>query len=187
MTALEIELLSLIKDRAFKRGTFQLASGDTSDYYIDGKMIEVHPRAAWLIGEIIYEQTEYLSFTAIGGLAVGAVPLVTAAVISCYNHNRFQMEGFWVANQAKTHGTCKTIEGNLKPQSQVVIVEDVITRGTSTMKAVQAVRDLGCNVVRVLALVDRLQGAGKLLADNGLTYKSVFTVRDLGVEVHATP
>src|ERR1700741_3310502 len=95
MTVAETQLLQLLKDRSFKRGTFRLSSGGVSDYYIDGKMSEVFSEAAYLIGEIVYERTNELEIDAIGGLEVGAVPLTTAAVISYHLHGR-KMEGFWV-------------------------------------------------------------------------------------------
>src|SRR5258708_1693375 len=88
MSDTERQLLKLIQERAFRLGTFRLASGDTSNYYIDGKMIEVFSESAHLIGEVLYEQTQALSLDAIGGLEVGAVPLTTAAVISYHLHGR---------------------------------------------------------------------------------------------------
>src|SRR3954470_24011379 len=95
MTEAEERLLELLKERSFRLGTFKLASGDTSSYYIDGRMTEVFSRGAHLIGEVIYERTKDLGIDAIGGLAVGAVPLTTAAVISYHLHGQ-EMEGFWV-------------------------------------------------------------------------------------------
>jgi orotate phosphoribosyltransferase len=185
MSEAEKQLLQLLKDRSFKLGTFRLASGDTSTYYIDGKMTEVFSRGASLIGEILYERTKELAFDAIGGLEVGAVPLTTAAVISYHQHGR-EMEGFWVRDAVKGHGTQKIIEGNLRERSRVVIVEDVVTRGTSVVKAVKEVRAIGCEVVMVLTLVDRLCGAEQLFREHGVTeYQPVFTIRDLGVEVDA--
>src|SRR5215208_4178006 len=121
MLEIERKLLAVIENRAFKRGSFRLASGDTSTYYIDGKMIEVFSESAYLIGEVLYERTKDLRFDAIGGLEVGAVPLTTAAVISYHRHER-SMEGFWVRDAVKTHGTQKIIEGGLKPGSRVVIL-----------------------------------------------------------------
>jgi orotate phosphoribosyltransferase len=183
MSDTEAQLLQLIHERAFKRGTFKLASGGTSDYYIDGKMVQVFSRAARLIGEVIYEHTRNLDIDAIGGLEVGAVPLTAAAVISYELHGR-EMEGFWVRDEVKKHGTQKLIEGRLRPNSRVVIVDDVITKGGSALKAIRAVRDLGCEVVLVLAIVDRLQGAEQLFRDEGVSnYQAVFNVRDLGVNV----
>lgn len=183
MTASETQLLQLLKDRSFKRGMFRLASGGTSDYYIDGKMTAVFSDAVPLIGEILYERTERFGIDAIGGLEVGAVPLTTAAVFSYSLHGK-KMEGFWVRDEVKDHGTKKVIEGNLLGGARVVIVDDVFTKGTSAAKAVQAVQRIGCEVVAVLALVDRLQGAKELFESLGVVnYQPVFTIRDFGVNV----
>ena len=182
MSELENQLLQLLRERSFKLGTFRLASGDVSNYYIDGKMTEVYSRGAYLIGEILYERTRDLNVQALGGLEVGAIPLTTAAVISYHHHGR-AMEGFWVRDKVKDHGTQKLIEGKLQEGDRVALVEDVITRGTSTLKAVKAVRERGCEIVLVVAVVDRLCGAGELLRENGITdYRPIFTIRDLGVQ-----
>jgi|ERR1051325_8655317 orotate phosphoribosyltransferase len=180
MTANESKLLAILKERSFKRGTFQLASGGTSDYYIDGRTSAVFSEAAWLIGECFYEKTKDLGIDAIGGLQVGAVPLTTATVIS-YHHHGKKMEGFWVRDEEKSHGTKKLIEGNLPKGSRVVIVDDVFTKGSSALKAARATRNHECEVVMVLALVDRLQGAEELFRNEGLSFQSVFTIRDFGV------
>jgi orotate phosphoribosyltransferase len=182
MTAIEEQLLQLLKDRSFQRGTFRLSSGATSDYYIDGKMSEAFSESAYLIGEALYERSKDLLFDAIGGLEIGAVPLTTAAVISYHLHGR-KMEGFWVRDRAKGHGTRKVVEGNVRPGSRVVILDDVITTGGSSGKAIKEVREMGCEVVSVLALVDRLQGAAQFFKDQGIAnYQPIFTLRDFGVE-----
>ncbi len=179
MTDAELQLLRLLRERSFRQGTFKLASGDTSDYYVDGKMTEVFSTGAYLIGEIFWERTRERGIDAIGGLEVGAVPLTTATVISYHLHGR-PMEGFWVRDKVKGHGTQKVIEGGLKPGMRVAIVEDVVTRGNSVIKAVQEVRALGCEVVLVLVVVDRLSGAEQLFKENAVpAYEAVFTVRDL--------
>jgi orotate phosphoribosyltransferase len=183
MSDAERQLLQIIEQRAFKRGTFRLASGAESNYYIDGKMIEVYSRAAHLIGEAIYERTRHLEIDAIGGLEAGAIPLTTAAVISYHRHDR-EMEGFWVRAAQKSHGTKKRVEGRLEPGGRVVILDDVITKGGSALEAVKAVQEMGCTVVLVLALVDRLQGGAELFQAHGITrFESIFTIRDLGIEV----
>ncbi len=181
MSEIESRLLQLLKDRSFTRGRFRLASGGVSDYFIDGKMTEVYSEAVPLIGEALYERTKGLNIEAIGGLEVGAVPLTTAAVFSYALHGR-KMEGFWVRAKPKDHGTQKLIEGNLKPGSRVVVVDDVFTKGNSAAKAVEEVRRVGCEVVAVLALVDRLQGAADLFRELGVVnYQPIFTIRDFGV------
>ena len=183
MSDAERQLLALLQERSFRRGEFRLASGDTSTYYIDGRTTAVHSRGAHLIGEVLYERTKDLNIDAIGGLEVGAVPLTTAAVIAYDRHGQ-AMEGFWVRNKEKGHGTKKLIEGSgVRAGARIVVVDDVFTRGESAAKAVQAVREEGAEVVRVLALVDRLRGAAELFRSMGVTdYQAVFTIRDFGVE-----
>jgi len=183
----EQRLLELLKERSFRRAApgelFTLASGERSEYFIDGKMTAVSSEGAELIGEVLYEWTKDLGIDAIGGLQVGAVPLVTAAVISYQRHGQ-PIEGFWVREEVKSHGTKKQIEGAVKRGMRVVIVDDVFTRGGSALKAAQAARDFGCEVVLVLALVDRLHGAQKLFRDHGIeNYQCVFTIRQFGIDV----
>jgi orotate phosphoribosyltransferase len=184
VTDSEARLLQILKERSFRRGTFKLASGGTSDYYIDGRMTVVFSGAVPLIGEVLYERTRDLGITAIGGPEVGAVPLTTAAVFAYSLHGRL-LEGFWVRNEVKKHGTQKLIEGNLTRGDRVAIVDDVFTKGNSAARAVEVVREMGCSVAAVIALVDRLQGAAGLFRDLGVdNYQTVFTIQDFGVEVH---
>lgn len=182
MSEAEVRLLELLKERSFRRGAFRLASGAVSDHYIDGRMSAVYSEGAFLIGEALYERTRELAIQAIGGLEVGAVPLTTAAVMSYHLHGR-TMDGFWVRDKVKTHGTQKLIEGNLAPGARVGIVDDVFTTGSSAAKAIEEVRKLGCEVAVVLALVDRLQGAQELFRNLGITnYQPLFTIRDFGAQ-----
>ena len=182
MTPNESQLLEILRERSFKQGEFTLASGEVSDHYIDGKMSLVFSASAKLIGEILYERTVELGIDAIGGLEVGAVPMSTAAVIAYDEHGQ-EMEGFWVRDKVKGHGTKKRIEGGLRPGMKVAIIDDVFTKGGSAMKAVQAVREIGCEVVLVLGLVDRLAGARQLFEREGLNFQVVFDITEFGVEV----
>jgi orotate phosphoribosyltransferase len=182
MSEAESRLLQLLKDRSLTRGQFRLASGDTSTYYIDGRTTAVYSEGAYLIGEVLYEHTQDLLLDAIGGLAAGAIPLTTAAVISYHLHG-WKIDGFWVRDQVKGHGTQKVIEVMLTPGARVVVVDDVITRGSSVLKAVEEVRRIGCEVVRVVTLVDRGAGAAALFEEKGIQdYRPIFTIGDLGVE-----
>jgi orotate phosphoribosyltransferase len=186
MSDAEQQLLELLKKRSFRRAEpgqlFTLASGEKSDYFIDGKMTAVSSEGAELIGEVLYQWTKDAAIDAIGGLQVGAVPLTTAAVISYNRHGR-PIEGFWVREHTKSHGTQKQIEGGLRKGMRVAVIDDVFTRGGSTLKAIEAVREFGCEVVLVLALVDRLRGAEELFRRNGITdYRTVFTIRDFGID-----
>ena len=181
MTEAEKQLLNYLKERSLRFGDFTLASGQKSSYFIDGKMVQGYSRSARAIGEVIYERTKDLAIDAIGGLALGAVPLTAAAVIAYDLHGR-EMEGFWVRDKKKDHGTEKQVEGGLRPGARVAIVEDVVTTGGSSLKAIEAVRAAGGEVVLVLGLVDRVAGAAEAFRQHGVTeYQAVFTIRDLGV------
>ncbi|MFL5242142.1 MAG: orotate phosphoribosyltransferase [Gemmataceae bacterium] len=180
MSEAEERLLEILKRRSFKgEGPYKLASGGTSDYYIDGKMTEVFSAGAFLIGEVLYERTKDLGIQAIGGLEAGAIPLTTAAVIA-YHLKGKPMEGFWVRSKVKDHGTQRHVEGNLEEGSRVVIVDDVVTRGSSAAHAIEEVKKKGCKVVQIISLVDRNAGARELFARCGITeYHPIFTVGDL--------
>jgi orotate phosphoribosyltransferase len=180
MTDAETQLLELLKERSFKEGTFTLASGAVSNYYIDGRTSEVFSKGTFLIGQVLYERTKDLEFDALGGMEVGAVPL-TAAVAMHYHINGRTMEGFWVRDKQKTHGMQKQVEGGVKRGDRVIVVDDVITSGQSSIKAMEAVKEMGCKVVLVLALVDRLQGAETAFRKAGVEFRSVFTIRDFGI------
>jgi orotate phosphoribosyltransferase len=183
MTDTDRKLLALLKERSFKTGTFKLASGAESNYYIDGRTSAVNSHGAFLIGQALFEKLKDERIDAIGGLEVGAVPLTAAAVIHFHLNGR-SMEGFWVRDKAKAHGMKKQIEGaELRPGSRVVILDDVLTTGGSAIKAVEAVREAGCEVVKVVCLVDRLQGARELFAQHGIPFDPLLTIEDFGITV----
>jgi orotate phosphoribosyltransferase len=191
MTEAEQQLLELLKQRSFKEGTFKLASGAESTYYIDGKMSEVFSKGAYLIGKVLYERTKDLEFDAFGGLEVGAVPLTAAAAVH-YHLNGRALEGFWVRDRQKSHGTRKLVEGGLKPGDRVVIVDDVITAGTAIRESVEIIRAAGAEPVGVALALDRQergQGAQSAVqevsAQFGLRCVSILTLADL-IETFAT-
>lgn len=177
MHAAEEKLFALLRDRCYREGNFTLSSGEKSEYYFDGKMLQLSSHGASLIGEVLYHRTKDLDIAGIGGLEIGAVPLTTAAVYHYHTQGR-SMEGFFVRNKAKEHGTKKIIEGHLSPGSRVAIVDDVITQGTSVLKAVEAVRRAECTPVMILALVDRERGATELFQREGIPYTPIFRIRD---------
>jgi orotate phosphoribosyltransferase len=180
MTPAQSRLLDLILERSLIRGNITLASGKTSSYYIDGKMVLMGSESATLIGEVLYELTRDLNLDAIGGPEIGAIPMATAAVIRYHQAGR-RMEGFSVRKEAKTHGTQKLIEGRLEPGFRVAMVEDVMTTGGSVVQAIEAVQKAGAKIELVTCLVDRLQGARERLEAIGLKFQPIFTIRDLGI------
>ena len=174
------KLLDLVKERAVIRQRVTLASGKTSDFYIDGRSLYLFGPAATLLGEAIYELTKGLNLAALGGPEVGALPLTAAATMH-YHKVGIPMEGFFVRKEAKTHGLQKKVEGVLPPGGRVAIVEDVMTTGGSAISAVKAVQEAGATVAAVVCVVDRLQGAGEQFAALGIPFRPAFTLRDLGL------
>lgn len=177
-------LLSLIRDRAFLQGAVQLSSGEQSNFYVDGKMVAMMPEGAHLIGEVVYDHIKDMDFNAIGGLAVGAVPMVTSVAVSCFQHDR-EAEGFFVRVEAKSHGTKKVIEGRLPEHARVIMVDDVVTSGKSVLQAIDAVEKAGASVVLILSIVDRQAGAEELFKKMGYTYNSIFTKEDVMTHANA--
>lgn len=171
-------LLELFKARAVSLGDFTLASGKKSTYYINSKKVLFHAEAAWLLGELLYEVTKDLDFQAIGGLEVGAIPMAAAALVRYHEHGR-PMEGFFVRKQPKGHGSMARIEGELKPGDKVVVIDDVLTTGESAAQAVAEVENAGGKVLRVVCIVDRLEGAAERLKE--YDFRPLFTIRDLGI------
>jgi len=171
-------LLELFKARALSFGDFTLASGKKSTYYINSKKVLFHSEAAWLLGELLYEATRDLDFQSIGGLEVGAIPMSAAALVRYHEHGR-SMEGFFVRKQPKGHGSMARIEGELKPGDKVVVIDDVLTTGESAAQAVAEVEKAGAKVLRVVCIVDRLEGAAEKLAK--YDFRPLFTIRDLGI------
>jgi len=172
-------LLNLLYERAYREGEFTLASGQTSNHYFDGRMVAMAPEGSYLIGEVVYDQIQQWNPDAIGGLAVGAVSMVTSIVNAAYHRGNSNLEGFFVRATMKEHGTGKLVEGKLEPGSRVVIMDDVVTSGKSMLKAIEAAEGVGCEVVGVTAVVDRLSGATELFAERNLPYLPVFTSDDV--------
>jgi orotate phosphoribosyltransferase len=173
-TALRDRLLTLIRERSYRSGEFKLASGKTSNFYFDGRMVALMPEGAHLIGELVYEELKDLEFEALSGLAVGAVPIVTSAAISFYHHGK-SVEGTFVRAEAKDHGTRKIVEGKLSSGDRVVVVDDVATSGKSLLQAIQAVEEAGATVELVLVIVDRQEGAAEFFRERGYPFRGIFT------------
>ena len=173
-------LLQVLKTEAFQRGNFILASGRASTYYIDCRMATLHPEGSYLVGKVIFERIKDDAVDAVGGLTMGADPIATAVALVSYLEGK-PIPAFIARKEPKTHGRGRWVEGPLKPGSRVVIVDDVITTGESALKAISAVEQEGCTVLKVVALVDRLEGGREALTERGYTVESIFTIEDFGV------
>lgn len=173
-------LLELFKLRAVSFGHFKLASGKESTYYINSKKALFYSEAVALLGEALWDLTHDLDIQAIGGLEVGAIPMATAAVLHYHQQGR-ALEGFFVRKQTKEHGSQERIEGVLSAGARVAVVDDVLTTGGSARQAVQEVERAGGQVVAVVCIVDRLEGAREAFAPK-YDYRPIFTIRDFGIE-----
>jgi len=169
-------LLEIIRKKSLLRGTFKLVSGATSNYYLDMKPTTFDPEGATLIAEIICGMLEG-DVDSIGGLELGAVPIVAAVCAESFRHR--PVNGFVVRKEKKGHGTDQKIDGNFRPNTTVVLIEDVTTKGGSVMQAVNAVRAQGATVKKIITIVDRLEGAEENLRKEGLALAPIFTTKDL--------
>jgi orotate phosphoribosyltransferase len=168
-------LRSLIASQAvLTGGDFKLASGDQSSVFFDMKMTLLDPEGLNLVADLMLQLVEDERFDAIGGLVLGACPIVDAVTLKAWPARR--ITGFYVRKEPKARGTNKMIEGPLAPGAACIMVEDVTTRGASVMKAVAEARAIGCTVATVLTCVDRQQGARERLAGAGIALKPLFTM-----------
>lgn len=151
---------------------FRLSSGKMSDHYFEGKKITLSSRGARQVALVVLDQINDLEVDAIGGLVIGAA-LIAAATAAIADTEGKRLATFIVREEAKEHGTKRKIEGHLKQGSRVVIVDDVITTGASVFKAIEAVEEMGCEVVKVVALVDRHEGGKEELLRRGYRFQAV--------------
>ncbi len=169
------ELLQLIKDLAVVHGNVTLSSGREADYYIDLRRITLHRSAAPLVGRVMRELTADWSYAAAGGLTLGADPVATAIM----HASGGAVDAFVVRKSEKQHGLQRRIEGPDVAGRRVLVVEDVSTTGSSPLTAVEALREAGAELVGVATIVDR--GARAAIEAAGLTYRSAYTLADLGL------
>lgn len=178
LAAIRAKLFELIKARSFGRGRIVLASGRVSDFYFDMKPTMLRPEGAAWLAELALDALEGLAVDYIGGLEMGAVPLAAAMAQLSFMRGR-PIAAFFVRKQAKDHGAQKLVEGLGRTESlegrNVVIIEDVTTTGESALRAVEAVKRQGANVVMVLSVVDRQEGAAENFHRAGIRFRSLFT------------
>ncbi len=151
---------------ALLTGEFTLTSGKKSTFYFDAKKLTLSPEGAYHIGKAIFDQLAENEIDAVGGVATGAYPIVSAVAVVSYLEGKL-LPAFIVREVAKEHGTKRQIEGYLKAGSRIAIVDDVLTTGGSVLKAIEAVEAAKCQVARVIVLVDRHEGGGDELRKRG--------------------
>jgi orotate phosphoribosyltransferase len=170
-------LADLIKERSFRRGNFTLASGKQSPYYFDSKPTMLHPEGAALLAELIVQELSAVEADCVGGLEMGAVPLIAPVAIKSREAGR-PLLGFFVRKAPKDHGTRQRIEGLDVAGKTAIILEDVTTTGGSAMQAVEEVRKAGGQVALVLSILDRGEGAAELYAAAGVPFRSLFRAEE---------
>lgn len=174
-------LVELVREKALRFGDFTLASGKKASFYLDCRKITLDSRGANLIAEGLLELIADRLPDAVGGMAIGADP-ITAAVITVAGQRGLALRGFIVRKEAKTHGTGRDVEGPIQEGDKVYIVEDTITTGGSSLKAIEKAEAAGLKVQGVLAVIDRLEGGREAFAARGYSLQTLLTVRDLGIE-----
>jgi orotate phosphoribosyltransferase len=171
-------VFEIIKRKSYGEKRIVLASGKESDFYFDMKPTMFDPEALALLPELVLEKLKGVEFDCIGGLEMGAVPLISPVMMHALVKHGREIPGFFVRQKAKTHGTKRLIEGSDVKGRKAVILDDVTTTGGSAMQAVQEVRNAGGEVVMVLSIVDREEGAAELYAEQGIPFGSVYTASE---------
>ncbi len=174
-------LLELLKEKSYIEGEVKLASGKISNFYIDCRQTSLNAEGAYLIGQIFYRWIEHMGKNpdAVGGMTMGADPLVTATSVTSYLESN-PIGGFLIRKEPKGHGTGKQLEGNgsLKEGAHVILLEDVVTTGGSTIRAIEACRKEGLVVTDVFCLVDRMEGGAENIAARDVLLTPLFTRKD---------
>ena len=179
MTSARQELLSLLATKSFRLGEFKLSSGGTSDYYIDCRTTTLDARGAQLTGQVFLEEIRSRGWDAqaIGGLTMGADPIVVAVAVTSGT-----LHGFLVRKSEKQHGMTQRIEGFRKKSARIVIVDDVCTTGSSTVQAIEAAREFGFEIVGVMCLVEREEAGGRASVEKAAAaapFVAVFTANEV--------
>lgn len=175
-------LLAILVETSFHASaipTYPLASGMVSPYYVDCKKALSYAEARRLVGDLMVERIDLSTVQAIGGLLLGAYPVAIAVSDAAFRKG-VTLKVFVVRKEPKSHGLGKLVEGDVKPGDRVVIVDDVVTTGRSTIEAVQKSRAEDLNVMKVLAIIDREEMGGREAIERvGVPFEALLTLRDL--------
>jgi orotate phosphoribosyltransferase len=175
-------LKELLLKKSYREGKITLSSGLESDFYIDGKQTTLDAEGAYLCGRLLYDiiRSSGEAIDGVGGMTLGADPLVTAASVVSYLENG-PLPAFIVRKEPKKHGTENYIEGknNLPPGGRVALVEDVVTTGGTLLEVIERVENQGFKVGLVVTVVDRQEGGAEALAAKGYDLKTIFTREEL--------
>ncbi|MFQ5579990.1 MAG: orotate phosphoribosyltransferase [Nitrospiria bacterium] len=181
LSASREKLLDLLFHHAFRYSeepTFKLTSGKMSSFYIDCKKVSLDPEGAYLIGGEIFERIKGMEkVDGIGGMTLGADPIATAVSVVSFMQ-KDPIPAFIVRKEPKGHGSGQQVEGTLKEGARLVVVEDVVTTGGSTIRAMDVLREAGYTVTKVISLIDRIEGGGERIAQQKVEFESLYTVDD---------
>ena len=173
-------LIDLIKETALQFGDFTLASGKKATFYLDCRKVTLDSRGAKLIGAGMLELLGPNLPALVGGMAIGADP-ITVAILTLAGVKGKPLRGVMVRKEPKQHGTGKYVEGPYAAGEELVIVEDVVTTGGSSLLAIERCEAAGLKVKRVLAIVDRLEGGREAFAAKGYELTTLLTIKDFGI------
>lgn len=172
-------LKALLQKKSYLKGDFVLSSGERSNVFFDVKMTSLDPEGAWLAADIILDMVKGHNIDAVGGIAVGACPIVSAICVRSFERGE-PLPAFYVRKEEKKHGTQKKIEGLELPKgARVLIVDDVATKGGSMLDAINPVKQLGCVIAKTIVVVDREQGAKERLKAEGYDLEAIFMRHEL--------
>ncbi|MCK4856919.1 MAG: orotate phosphoribosyltransferase [candidate division Zixibacteria bacterium] len=174
------QLLELVNKHAVIHGDFVLTSGQKSTYYIDGKLLSLMPDGLLCLAQVILEMIAEDEVDAVGGLTLGADPIIGAVVALSQESGR-PLKGLIVRKERSGHGRTKRIEGPLQQGMKVVVIEDVVTTGSSSITAGEALEEAGSEIVKVVAMVDRLAGGQENFKAKGYRFEPIFTLDDLNI------
>jgi orotate phosphoribosyltransferase len=174
-------LIELVSQHSLQFGDFTLASGKKAKFYLDCRLVTLHPEGAAQIGAGMLEVLQADLPDAVGGMAIGADP-ITGAIVTIAGQQSINLLGFIVRKEAKQHGMGRQVEGPVRSGMSCVVVEDVVTSGGSALKAVEAVQEFGMHVTGVLALIDRLEGGREAIEAAGLTLTTLLTIADFDIQ-----
>ena len=171
-------LLDLIVKYAYVEGDFTLSSGAKSSYYINCKQVTLRAEGALALGRLLLQLLPDRT-SAVAGLTLGADPMVSAvSVVSAYEDR--PVPALIIRKKPKGHGTKAYIEGpSLAPESNIVVLEDVVTTGGSALTAVERLQDAGYRVTQILSLVDREQGGSQLYQSKGIKFQALFSIKEI--------
>ena len=174
-------LKKLIEEKALIYGKITLASGGKSDFFFDMKMVSMDPEGSNLIANLLFEIIKKEDIDYIGGLEIGSIPIISSLCLKSWNNN-MPIYGFFIRKKPKERGTKKSIEGNLNENSNVIILDDVTTKGNSVLEAVKKIRKFNCRVEKVITIVDRLEGAKENMKKHGIELIAIFTKDDFDIK-----